>query len=433
MVAVLRFKILVVSCVLILSAAAPAAAEPATSVAYPSGSTATRYAGLAFDTCIAPTVAEMTAWRSSPFKAIGIYIGGNNRGCAQPQLTANWVSSVTRMGWRLIPIYMGWQAPCTLSTKRNKMSTSLTTAASQATSAAADAVTKAKALGLVGGSAIYGDMEHYVATNAACRDVVLRYLSSWTKELHRQGYLSGVYAHQDSGAWHLSGAYNYASYARPDALWMARFDGINSLTNWPKISNANWAVSQRAKQYQGDHTETYNGFPLKIDRDRFDAPVASVGFAYTITGNVSARTGPSWSYPLATSYPSGSAVRVVCQTYGPQVGTTTVWNRLTTGAYVTDNYVNTPSSTGYTYPIPGCLYPYQTTTANLSRRSGPGTSYQVLGTLPTGSLAWVTCQRGGTQVGTTSVWNRLPDGSYVTDYYVATASNTTYTAPIRRC
>jgi hypothetical protein len=57
----------------------------------------------------------------------------------------------------------------------------------------------------------------------------------------------------------------------------------------------------------------------------------------------------------------------------------------------------------------------------------------VLGSLPGGSLAWVTCQRPGTKVGTTSVWNRLTDGSYVTDYYVATASNTTYTAPIRRC
>ena len=50
--------------------------------------TATRYIGLAFDTCTAPTVAQMTAWKASPYRAIGIYIGGVNRGCAQPQLTA---------------------------------------------------------------------------------------------------------------------------------------------------------------------------------------------------------------------------------------------------------------------------------------------------------------------------------------------------------
>lgn len=417
---------------LFLGPATTAFAEPATSIAYPAGASSTRYTGWAFDACTAPTLATMTAWKSSPYKAIGIYIGGGNRACSQPQLTASWVSSVTRMGWRLIPIYLGWQAPCTFSSKPLKMSTSTTTAASQATGAAADAVAKAKALGIIGGSAIYGDMEHYDANDATCRDAVLRYLSSWTKELHRQGYLSAVYAHQDSGAAQLSGAYNYASYARPDALWIARWDKNTALTNWPTVNNAYWAMGQRAKQYWGDHDETYSGVTINIDSDRFDAPVATVGFTYTTTANVSSRSGPSTSYPRVTGYPSGSTVRVVCQTYGTKVGTTTVWNKLTTGAYVTDYYVNTPSNTTYSYPIPGCSQPYQTTTS-LSRRSGPGTSYGVVGTLPSGSLAWVTCQRSGTKVGTTSVWNRLTDGSYVTDYYVANPSNTTYTSTIRRC
>ena len=78
--------------------------------------------------------------------------------------------------------------------------------------------------------------------------------------------------------------------------------------------------------------------------------------------------------------------------------------------------------------------PYQTTVDNLARRSGPGASYsRYPGLLPIGSLAWVTCQRAGSTVGTTAVWDRLTDGSWVTDYYVATPSNTTYSAPIRRC
>ena len=435
----LRVKVLAASGALLLSAAGlvgtagSAAAEPATPIAYPSAATSTRYAGWAFDTCDAPTLSQMTAWKSSPYKAIGIYIGGGNRACdEQPNLTPSWVSSVTKMGWRLIPIYLGWQAPCN-TTKALRMSTNTTTAANQATGAAADAVAKAKALGIIGGSAIYGDMEHYDASNTTCRNAVLRYLSSWTKELHRQGYLSAVYAHQNSGAVHLAGAYNFASYARPDALWIARWDGNYSLTNWPNISNSYWANGQRGKQYQGDHYRTYGGVTLNIDSNRFDAPMASVGFAYTTTANVSSRSGPSTSYPVVAGYPSGSTVRVVCQTYGTKVGTTTVWNKLTTGAYITDYYVNTPSNTTYSSPIPGCSHPYQTTTSSLSRRSGPGTSYSVVGTLPAGSLAWVTCQRSGTTVGTTSVWDRLTDGSYVTDYYVANASNTTYSAPIRRC
>ncbi|GAB3834450.1 hypothetical protein GCM10028799_68190 [Kribbella italica] len=428
-----RLKVFVAAGALVVGTAGTAGAEPATGVAYPAGAVATRVSGWAFDTCTAPTVAQMAAWKaSSPYRAVGIYIGGGNRSCAQPQLTASWVSTVTRQGWRLIPIYLGWQATCTHRTTALKMSASTATAAAQARGSASDAVTKARALGLIGGSAIYGDMEHYDLGNASCRAAVLSYLSAWTKELHRYGYLSAVYAHQDSGARHLAEVYNSTAYARPDALWIARWDKKTALTGWPLISNAYWASGQRAKQYWGDHNETYGGVTLNIDSDRFDAPVASVGFAYSTTTALSARSGPSTSHPVVATYGAGAGLRVVCQTYGTKVGTTTVWNKLTSGAYVTDYYVNTPSNTTYSPLIPGCSLPYQTTTS-LSRRSGPGTSYGVVGTLPSGSLAWVTCQRAGSKVGTTSVWNRLTDGSYITDYYVATASNTTYSAPLRRC
>ena len=41
-----------------------------------------------FDTCAAPSATHLdTWWRSSPFTSVGIYIGGANRGCAQPNLT----------------------------------------------------------------------------------------------------------------------------------------------------------------------------------------------------------------------------------------------------------------------------------------------------------------------------------------------------------
>jgi hypothetical protein len=45
----------------------------------------------------------------------------------------------------------------------------------------------------------------------------------------------------------------------------------------------------------------------------------------------------------------------------------------------------------------------------------------------------VLCQKPGAKVYTTSVWDRLDDGYYVTDYYLATPSNTTYSRPIPRC
>ena len=119
---------------------------------------------------------------------------------------------------------------------------------------------------------------------------------------------------------------------------------------------------------------------------------------------------------------------------GSAVATTRVWDKLTSGGYVTDYYVSTPSNTGYSAPLPRCSYPYQVTaTSGTSVRTGPGTSYPVAATLQNGALAWVTCQAPGSLVHTTKVWDKLTDGRWVTDYYLATHSKTTYTPPIPRC
>lgn len=416
-----------------LAVAAPAAAEPATTVRYPAGAATTRYNGLAFDTCTAPSLTQMQAWLGSPYRAVGIYIGGSNRSCSQPQLTPSWVSAVSKLGWRLVPIYLGRQAPCTF--RQNAVKITPSQASAQGTASASAAVSQAKALGILPGSAIYGDMEHYDVTSATCRSAVLRYLSSWTKELHRQGYVSGVYAHLNSGAKHLSEAFTSSSYARTDALWIARWDGSSALTGWSGISNSLWAVHQRGKQYRGDHDETYGGVTLNIDNDRFDAPVATVSYDYTVTSStsLSARTGPSTSYSVVKSYLPGATVNVVCQAPGSKVGTTTVWDKLTDGSYVTDYYVSTPSKPGYSAPLQPCRYPYQVSSPDgLNKRSGPGSSYRIVGKLPNGALAWVVAQKAGTKVGTTSVWDKLEDGTWVTDYYVATPSKTTYSKPIPR-
>ena len=62
------------------------------------------------------------------------------------------------------------------------------------------------------------------------------------------------------------------------------------------------------------------------------------------------------------------------------------------------------------------------------------TSYPVAGKLPDGSLGWLTCQKAGTSVGsTTRIWDKLTDGRWVTDHYVATPSNTAYSKPAPRC
>src|SRR5215470_7062252 len=64
------------------------------------------FTGLGFDACTAPSSATMSAWLASPYRAVGIYFGGVNRACAQPNLTATWVTEQLTAGWHLIPIYM---------------------------------------------------------------------------------------------------------------------------------------------------------------------------------------------------------------------------------------------------------------------------------------------------------------------------------------
>ena len=415
------------------SGSPPTAAEPATTLSYPTSTSATRLSGYAFDACAAPPLTTMQAWTSSPYDGVGVYIGGVNRSCSQPDLTAAWVTAVSLQGWRIIPTYVGHQAPC--SGRWNTVEFTITNAALLGTADATDAVLQAQSLGMLPGSAIYGDMEHYSASDVACRTAVLSYLSAWTTELHRLGYLSGVYANLTSGAKHLSETYISPAHARPDALWIARWDAKPTLTGWAGIPNAQWPNHQRGKQYQGDHDETHGGVKINIDSDRFDAPVATVSYPYQVTSSVdlNGRSGPTTSAARMASYPAGATVSVICQTAGRKIATTSVWNKLADGNYVSDNYISTPSKTTYSAPLPRCSYPFQVMVPTLNRRTGPGPRYRISGTLSNGALGWVTCQRSGSKVGTTSVWDKVDDGTYLTDLYLATPSKSTYSPPLPRC
>lgn len=418
----------------LLAAATPAAAQPATTVSYPPWSSATRYVGAAFDTCTAPPLASLQAWSASPYRAVGVYFGGVTRSCKQPELTRSWTAQAAALGWSLLPIYKGLQPPCGGKPTDQKIIPAQ--AASEGTAAADDAAARAKALGMLHGSAFYNDIENYSTTDAGCRTAVLTYLSGWTRELHRLGYISGVYVNLSSGAPDLSRVYTSSSYARPDALWIARYDGNPALAGWAGIPDQQWAAHQRAKQFRGGHDEAYGGVTINIDNDNLDTPVGTVAHAYLATGNnpVKSRTGPGTSYPVTGTHSPGTTVPVICQAHGTLFGTTHVWDRLTDGTFVTDYRVSTPSKTGYSPGLPRCMYPYQVTAAGgLNEHTGPGVSYPTTGVLPAGALGWVTCQQAGSKTGTTRVWDKLRDGHWVSDYYLASPSKTSYTASVPRC
>ncbi|MFD7437309.1 glycoside hydrolase domain-containing protein [Streptomyces sp. NPDC059861] len=226
------------------------------------------YLGKGFDACTAPSQAAMNAWQSSsPYSAVGVYISGSFRGCAQPNLTASWVTNQTGNGWRLIPIDVGRQAPCTSYSL--KMSSDPATARSQGVTAAAGAVSAASGLGIPAGSALYSDIEAYTST-ASCKAAVLSYLSGWTERLHSSGYLSGFYSSAASGIRDAASEYNNGAYTRVDHIFYAWWNGAADTNTGSYVPSTHWSGHQRIHQYAGEVTESYGGYSINIDRDYLD-------------------------------------------------------------------------------------------------------------------------------------------------------------------
>ncbi len=65
--------------------------------------------------------------------------------------------------------------------------------------------------------------------------------------------------------------------------------------------------------------------------------------------------------------------------------------------------------------------------SSLNKRTGPGTGYAVSGSVADGATVNIACSAGGTthtgRYGTTSLWNRLTDGTWVSDAYMWTGVN----------
>ncbi|WP_421118356.1 glycoside hydrolase domain-containing protein [Aquihabitans daechungensis] len=229
-----------------------------TAAAAPPPSAATTQDG--FDTCQTPSAAAMRAWASdSVYTAVGVYVGGVNRGCAHPELTRAWVSSQLAAGWSIMPLYMGRQAPCT-SQAWAKISPG--SAMSQGVAAGRDAVEQMQALGMGPGSPVYLDVEGYTP-RPGCHEVVFRYIDGWTEELHRRGYRSGVYGSALSPIDALADHYPPGADPRPDDLWIARWNGVRN-DEEELLDPSLWA-DRRIHQYRGGHDETHGGVTIRVD------------------------------------------------------------------------------------------------------------------------------------------------------------------------
>jgi hypothetical protein len=248
----------------------PTALDPARmaarsqAVAAVSGS-ATNATGKGFDACTAPSSQAMSAWlANSGYTSIGVYIGGSDRACAQPALTAAWVRQEAAAGWHFFPLYVGPQVSFGEVTTHS--------AASQAVSAAQDAVAQAAALGFGSGTPIYYDMESYSPSQTKA---ALTFFSSWSTELHTLGYRSAIYSSSSSGISDLANNYSGA-YVMPDVIDDAWWNGVANTAD-PHVPAGDWASHQRVHQYSGNTTQSFGGYRINIDKDYLDVQLGGGG------------------------------------------------------------------------------------------------------------------------------------------------------------
>ncbi|MFF1377668.1 DUF1906 domain-containing protein [Streptomyces sp. NPDC058308] len=235
------------------------------------------FRGRAFDTCITPSTDTMRRWKGSGYGAVGIYYAGRGRACKnQSQLNHGWMRAMKRMGWRVLPVYVGSQSPCVVA--KNKKHVSIGRDPwGRGRSEARDAVRAAKAIGIRQQSPLYLDMEAYTYRTRSCADPTLSFVRSWDREVRRQGYVPGFYSSASAGVRHMELARRAGARDLPAVMWFARWHTEPALYREPMLSSQAWRPARRIHQYAGNVKERHGGRTLLIDRNYVHAPVARIG------------------------------------------------------------------------------------------------------------------------------------------------------------
>jgi hypothetical protein len=260
--------VVVVAVAGLLSACLPAAPAPAP----PTVQSVTK----GFDACAAPTSSTMGTWKSgSPYSAIGIYIGGVNRGCAQPNLTRSWISSVWGQGWNLLPIWVGAQAPCS-NLRTTKLSGDTSVSFFEGINEAAAAADAADSLGFGWLTPIYYDLEAY-PRGGDCTVAIQRFTDGWVAELNARGYQAAMYSSLCSGILDQQAAIGVNNHKALNAVWIAAWNDDPGLFGFGppcRLDDGLWWDHQRAHQYTGGHNESYGGITINVDSNSVDGPTA---------------------------------------------------------------------------------------------------------------------------------------------------------------
>jgi uncharacterized protein YraI len=174
---------------------------------------------------------------------------------------------------------------------------------------------------------------------------------------------------------------------------------------------------------------------------------ATVGNATVVSPKLAlkVRNGPAVWHPQVGAVPHGTPLTLVCQVKGQRiVGTTRItdmWDRTNSGTYVSDAYVRRaaplPVCAAAAAPAPIAAAPRpaappaapQVVTGTvaspyvpLKTRTGPAVWNGQVGALANGTALPLVCQVKGQRIGgtvrLTDAWNRLADGTFVSDAYV---------------
>jgi hypothetical protein len=289
------------------------------------------FTGLGFDTCTAPSLSALGAWLASPYRAVGIYVGGANRACGDGNLSASWVTAATAGGWSLIPLYVGLQAPCVSDKSLARIDPA--SAASEGTAAADDAVQRAQSFGLGAGVPLYFDMEGYSTGDQSCTQAVQQFVAAWDAEVHALGYVAGVYGSAASTIRDLIPL--VASGTAPDDVDIGHWNGNQSVFGDSYVPDRYWPSHQRIHQYRGGHDETFGGVTLNVDDDSVDAAVAVAAAPPAPTGEGPAPAG-SLTAPdglAVATWPAGALPQGTTVTLAPSA-LATAENGFAAGSYL---------------------------------------------------------------------------------------------------
>jgi len=333
-------------------------------VAVPQGNAITTSSGEGFDNC---TLLPTSAMRSvTGYRIANIYIGGASLSPSCTQPTADWVSTVTGAGWRLLPTFVGKQAPCANDNSLTAMGSDPSTAASDGTADADTARLRMEALRLPAPNVVYDDIEAYDQTNASCSAAVAAYLDAFISRMHVNHFRVGVYGSTASTVAQLVAAYNNTARQRPDDIWIARNNGGDTTAD-AAVPSTYW-VHHRVRQYRLDQDTlsppTGDPSSVNIDKDIVDgdtaAPSADQLPPYSVSGTASVgfvreRATPSTSgTDMNHNDAEGTPLSIVCQVTGGDVFGDSVWDQLADGNYVSDLYTTTPGGLIYSGTFPLC-------------------------------------------------------------------------------